>query len=115
MVGLRRDKMMVDKLKLCLLLSFVLGMIIGYRIAVKSADAQDIVTKDGEPVCTNWLQFLRDHPDERPIFTGYDKDGQVIKILAKQGGGTWRLVLLAAAEEAKIGCAIFQGDRFLAP
>ena len=78
------------------------------------ARAQDIVTKDGEAVCTNWLQFLRDHPDERPIFTGYDKDGQVIKILAKKGG-SWRLVILAAAEEARFGCAILQGERFLAP
>jgi hypothetical protein len=106
---------MVDKVKLCLLLCFVLGMIIGYRIAVKSAAAQDIVTKDGEPVCTDWHLFLRDHPDERVVFTGYDKKGAVIKILAKQGGGTWRLIILAAAEEAKVGCRILGGDRFVAP
>lgn len=115
---LRED---TDK-KLSALVWFAAGMFVGILVGAflqwsetRDAAAQDIVTKDGEPVCTNWLQFLRDHPDERPIFTGYDKDGQVIKVLAKQGGGTWRLVILAAAEEARFGCAIFQGDRFLAP
>ena len=115
---LRED---TDK-KLSALIWFAAGMFFGILLGAflqwhgtREAAAQDIVTKDGEDVCTNWRQFLRDHPDERVVFTGYDKKGAVIKILAQQGGGTWRLIILAAAEEAKVGCRILGGDRFVAP
>lgn len=77
--------------------------------------SQDIVTKDGEMVCTNWLQFLRDHPQERVVFTGYDQYGQKIKVLATKGGGTWRAVIMAGAEDARFGCVFMDGDRFEAP
>ena len=76
---------------------------------------QDIVTKDGEAVCTNWKQFLRDHPDESVVFTGYDEFGQKVKVMATKGGGTWRAVILAGAEDARFGCVFMDGDRFEAP
>ena len=95
-----------------LVIGAIIGAVLGWIVP---AMAQDIVTKDGQPVCTDWHLFLRDHPDERVVFTGYDKKGAVIKILAQQGGGTWRLIILAAAEEAKVGCKILGGGRFVAP
>ena len=62
----------------------------------------------------DWHQFLQDHPDERVIFTGDDENGQpVFKILAQPGGGTWRLIVLAAAEEPKNSCVVTSGPSWI--
>ena len=75
--------------------------------ALHAAEMPDKCAKD-------WHQFLQDHPDERVIFTGDDENGQpVFKILAQPDGGTWRLIVLAAAEEPKNSCVVTSGPSWI--
>ena len=85
-------------------------LVLALLLAASVAFAQEMPDKCAK----DWHQFLQDHPDERVIFTGDDENGQpVFKILAQPGGGMWRLIVLAAAEEPKRSCVITSGPSWI--
>ena len=75
--------------------------------SLHAAELPDNCAKD-------WHQFLQDHSDERVIFTADDENGlPVFKIMAQPDGGTWRLIILAAAEEPKYMCDVTSGPSWI--
>ncbi|MGI9485490.1 MAG: hypothetical protein ACR2RF_06325 [Geminicoccaceae bacterium] len=66
-----------------------------------------LVVVDGKPVCGEWLEMLREKPDETVVFTGSDRYGQKVKVLVD--GQKWRFVILAGDVNPKFGCEFLAG------
>lgn len=65
-----------------------------------------LVVVDGKPVCGEWPEVLL-KTGETVLITLSDRYGQKIKVLAD--GQSWRLVLMAGAQDSKFGCAFAEG------
>lgn len=66
-----------------------------------------VVDADGKPVCGEWPKVLL-KTGEKVKLTLSDRYGQKIKVLVD--GQSWRLVLMAGAEDSKFGCSFAEGD-----
>lgn len=66
-----------------------------------------VVDADGKPVCGEWPEVLL-KTGEKVKLTLSDRYGQKIKVLVD--GQSWRLVLMAGAEDSKFGCSFAEGD-----